>query len=66
MLEKSEFLPRKECEYCSLCGRCRQENENNGYKQSCRKEDTTPVLREQIFIQGSELCGDLDPNIDCI
>ena len=66
MIEKSEFLLRKECEYCSLCGRCRQESENNGYKQVCRKKDTTPVLREQIFIQGSELCGDLNPNIDCI
>lgn len=64
MSEISDFLPGKECEHCSLCGLCRQEN--NGHDWSCADEGKSPILREQIFIQGRELCGESVSNPDCI
>lgn len=64
MLNKSEFFNRRRCEHCSLCGRCRVENTRETWR--CRDENTLPILRDQVFIQGSVLCGDSDPNIDCI
>ena len=49
MLEKSESLPRKKCTHCSLCERCCAENTERGWK--CKDADSTPFLKQKIFIQ---------------
>ena len=63
MLEKSELLNRRKCEHCSLCERCRAENMEAGWE--CSHMDTTPFLRQKIFLQGKELCGS-KRDVDCV
>ena len=55
MLEKSELLNRRKCEHCSLCERCRAENTEAGW--GCSHMDTTPFLRQKIFLQASGRCS---------
>lgn len=64
MLEKSESLPIKKCTHCSLCERCCAENTERGWE--CKDADSTPFLKQKIFIQGKEFCGKSNPDVDCI